>query len=72
MSVLLGDKQKLTMRDYKEILKRIQADERYQSSLDWGRPRKGHPEGTIRRHIGELERNVVALSPRLSAGQAQS
>lgn len=48
-------------------LKSLQADSRYQSQLDWGRPRSGHPEGTIRAHIEELEHNLSRLSPRLSS-----
>ena len=33
-------------------------DELYQAGLDWGKPRSGHDEGTIRAHIQELESNL--------------
>ena len=49
-----------------EIFTKIIADPRYQANLDWGAPRSGHPEGTIRAHIAELEENLEALRPRLS------
>ena len=49
------------MCDYEQILRDIKADERYQRNLDWGEPRKGHPEGTIRQHIRELEQNLNSL-----------
>jgi hypothetical protein len=52
--------------DYEKILQSIQADERYQRNLDWGRPRRGHPEGTVRGHIRELERNLDSLRSRIS------
>ncbi len=48
-----------------DALRAIQADPRYQDNLDWGRPRSGHPEGTIRAHIAELEHNLRRLSSRL-------
>jgi hypothetical protein len=52
------------------ILRAIQADERYQSNLDWGEPRAGHAEGTVRNHIAELERNLHRLRHRLSDDEA--
>lgn len=42
------------------------ADERYQRNLDWGKPRSGHPEGTVRAHIAEIEQNLERLKSRLS------
>ncbi len=54
------------MIDYKAALDSVVRDPRYQRNLDWGAPRPGHPEGTIRAHIEELERNLEALRPRLS------
>lgn len=54
------------MINSEEILNRIQLDPRYQGNLDWGRPRPGHPEGSIRHHIAELEDNLDRLKPRLS------
>ena len=41
-------------------------DERYQRNLDWGEPRFGHPEGSLRAHIADLERNAARLLPLLS------
>jgi hypothetical protein len=46
------------MDDYHAALVAIQNDERYQQNLDWGEPRSGHPEGAIRAHIADLERNL--------------
>src|SRR6516225_8855630 len=54
------------MTPYQTILDAIIADPRYQRNLDWGKPRRGHPEGTVRAHIAELERNLDRLAPRLS------
>jgi hypothetical protein len=34
--------------------------------LDWGKARPGHPEGTVRAHIAEIEPNLEALRPKLS------
>lgn len=44
-----------------DVLESIQADERYQGNLDYGKPRPGHPEGTVRNHISELERNLKVV-----------
>ena len=52
------------MTDYDAILEAVIADSRYQKRLDWGEPRPGHPEGTIRAHIADLERNLDALRSR--------
>src|SRR3954470_21182670 len=41
------------------------ADPRYQKNINWGEPRPGHPEGSIRAHIAELEANLERLQPRL-------
>jgi hypothetical protein len=53
------------MLDYKEIFDAITSDPRYQRNLDWGVVRPGHPEGTIRAHIAELERNLEQLRPKV-------
>jgi len=58
------------MVDYPAIFARIVADPRYQRNLDWGEPRAGHPEGSLRAHIAELERNFEALRPRVSEEDA--
>ena len=54
------------MTNYEQTLKRIQADERYLKNLDWGEPRKGHPEGSVRHHIADLEGNLARLKPKLT------
>jgi hypothetical protein len=57
---------KIGMLNYKEIFAAITSDARYQRNLDWGEVRPGHPEGTIRAHIAELERNLERLRAKLS------
>ncbi len=52
--------------DYRAALDAIVQDSRYQKNLDWGQPRSGHPEGTVRAHIAELERNLESIRGRLS------
>ncbi|MDA7978880.1 MAG: hypothetical protein MPJ50_08950, partial [Pirellulales bacterium] len=47
---------------WNEILSSIQSDPRYLENLDWGQPRAGHPEGTVRAHITELEQNLTRLA----------
>jgi len=54
------------MMDYREALDAIVKDSRYQKNLDWGEPRPGHPEGTVRAHIEEIERNLESSASRLS------
>ena len=54
------------MTNYEEILSSIRSDPDYEANLDWGKPRSGHPEGSIRKHIAELESNLERLSPQLS------
>src|SRR5215468_11967666 len=55
------------MTDYQTMFEAITADPRYQRNLDWGEARPGHPEGTVRAHIAEIEANLEALRPKLSA-----
>jgi hypothetical protein len=54
------------MEDYLAAFTAIFNDERYQSNLDWGQPRDGHPEGSIRAHVKELDKNLRRLQPQLS------
>lgn len=54
------------MVDYTQIFRAITNDPRYLQNLDWGEVRPGHPEGTIRAHIAELERNLEAVRHKLS------
>ena len=49
--------------NYQHILKQLQADSRYCRNMEWGQPRGGHPEGSIRAHIEELEANLDHLIP---------
>src|SRR5947209_234011 len=51
--------------DYESVFRKVIQDPRYLSNLDWGEPRPGHPEGSIRAHIAELEANLERLRPRL-------
>lgn len=50
------------MCNYESIFQAITADPQYRRNLDWGQPRKGHPEGTVRAHIEELEQNLKDLA----------
>ena len=52
--------------EYKEMFDRIISCPRYQRNLDWGEGRPGHPEGTIRAHIQEVEGNLERLRHKLS------
>jgi hypothetical protein len=54
------------MIDYQAAFGAIIQDPRYQKNLDWGEARPGHPEGTVRAHIAEIERNLEAFRPRFS------
>jgi hypothetical protein len=52
--------------DYQAIYSAIVNDPRYQKNLDWGEARSGHPEGTIKAHLAEIEPNLESLRPKLS------
>lgn len=52
--------------NYRHAFAAITADRRYLANLDWGEPRPGHPEGTVRAHIAELESTLELLRPRLT------
>jgi hypothetical protein len=52
--------------DYEKIFEAIRRDPRYRRNLDWGEARPGHPEGTVRKHIAELERNLESLRSKVS------
>lgn len=49
-----------------ELLARVLSDPRYLGNLDWGAPRSGHPEGTIRAHIRDLEGRLPRIGDRLT------
>jgi hypothetical protein len=57
------------MEDYRKAFEAITADPRYLANLDWGEVRPGHPEGTVRAHIAEIEPNLETLRPKLSEGE---
>jgi len=52
--------------DYRTIFEAVISDPRYLANLDWGEARPGHPEGTVRAHIVELECNLEALRNKLA------
>jgi len=54
------------MSDYKKLFETITSDPRYQRNLDWGKSRPGHPEGTVRAHIAEVDRNLETLRAKVS------
>ena len=65
-----GDGAAVTTLIIRAMLAAIRRDARYRRNLDWGEPRPGHPEGSIRAHLDELERNLDRLRPRLTAAEA--
>jgi hypothetical protein len=54
------------MVNYQKAFEAVVTDQRYLANLDWGKPREGHSEGTVRAHIREIERNLEALRSRLT------
>jgi hypothetical protein len=52
--------------DYRKAFDAVTADPRYLANLDWGQARPGHPEGTVRAHIAEIEPNLERLRPKLT------
>jgi hypothetical protein len=52
-----------------EVFAKVIKDPRYLSNLDWGEPRSGHPEGTIRAHIAALEASLSARRDRFSESE---
>jgi hypothetical protein len=55
--------------DYSKLFEAVTMDPRYLANLDWGEPRSGHPEGTVRAHIAEIETNLDRLRPKLTGEQ---
>lgn len=45
--------------------RRIMADPRWVRGADWGRPRAGHPEGSVRAHVADVLANLdrAGLAP---------
>ena len=49
------------MKRFEQLFHALVKDPEYLNNLDWGKPRRGHPEGTVRAHIQELEDNLKRL-----------
>lgn len=58
----------MDVEKYTELLFKIMTDSRYKENINYGEPRPGHPEGTVKAHIAELESNLAQLQSRLSSG----
>jgi hypothetical protein len=58
--------------EYEALFFAVTQDAHYLRNLDWGEPRPGHPEGTVRAHITELERNLDRLVERSAGGRGIS
>ena len=54
------------MTAYQRLFEAVTRDPRSQQNLDFGTPRPGHPEGTVRAHIADLEVNLNAFRSKLS------
>jgi hypothetical protein len=52
--------------DYRKAFDAVTADPRYLKNLNWGEARPGHPEGTVRAHIAEIEPNLEAVRAKLT------
>src|SRR5687767_11583150 len=48
----------------KKILDSVLADPRYRTNIEYGEPRRGHPEGKVKYHIADLEMNLEKLRER--------
>lgn len=44
-----------------ELLQKLQELPLYQENVQWGLPRRGHPEGSLANHILDLEANLARL-----------
>ncbi|MDD9897817.1 MAG: hypothetical protein OXU45_02335, partial [Candidatus Melainabacteria bacterium] len=47
---------------------KIRTSETYQSALEWGKARNGHPEGTLRKHLDLLHSNLNFILDKLRGG----
>ena len=54
------------MSSHRQAFDAITAEPRYLANLDWREARPGHPEGTVRAHIAEIELNLEALRPKIT------
>lgn len=41
-----------------DLERRIAAEPEWREGVEWGRPRHGHPEGTVKAHIAAVLRNI--------------
>jgi HD domain len=41
-----------------DVERRIADDPEWQEGVEWGRPRRGHPEGSVKQHIADVLANV--------------
>ena len=48
--------------DWKAIYEMILADPRYQANIQYGKPRRGHAEGSVAAHLRDLDRNLEELA----------
>jgi hypothetical protein len=51
----------LAFRPEDETERRLLADQTLLTGLAWGRPRRGHPEGAVGRHVAEVLANLERL-----------
>ncbi len=61
----------MTAHTYTTALTQILQDPDYLANIQWGKPRDGHTEGTIKAHIDELLGNLQALKPKLKPGEEE-
>jgi hypothetical protein len=52
--------------DHRKAFEAATTDSYYLGNLDWGEARPGHPEGTVRAHIAEIEPNLETLRSKLT------
>jgi len=52
--------------EYRNAFTAVTQDPRYLANLDWGEARPGHPEGTVRAHIAQVEANLEVLRHKLT------
>ena len=45
----------------KAAIQRVVSDPRYLKNIEYGKPRRGYPEGKVRYHIAELEENLESM-----------
>jgi hypothetical protein len=41
-----------------DVERRIAADPEWQKGVEWGAPRRGHPEGAVKQHVADVLANV--------------